>query len=92
MINYLAIHTETQDSMLVISTGEKTWVSDLKDKSFIEVLKMEHVPFSSNYFKHYKGGTYAFIAIARNINTLENNVVYSDKNGKVWVRPEENVF
>ena len=40
-------------------------------------------------YRHYKGGKYEVVAIARHSETLEDMVVYRALygNGDVWVRP-----
>lgn len=42
-------------------------------------------------YKHYKGGLYRVIALARHSETLEELVVYQSEEGEraIWVRPLE---
>ena len=46
------------------------------------------------YFKHFKGGLYKFIAIAKDSETLENMVIYQALYGEngLWVRSEKMFF
>ena len=37
-------------------------------------------------YKHFKGGLYNVLHIATNTENLKKVVVYSAKNGKIWVR------
>lgn len=48
----------------------------------------------SQYYKHFKGGLYQLLYIAKNSETMENMVVYRsilDENA-IWVRPEKMFF
>ena len=38
-------------------------------------------------YKHYKGGVYEVIGVARHSETLEKMVVYMHDDGALWVRP-----
>ena len=39
-------------------------------------------------YKHFKGGVYEVIGVAKHSETLEETVVYrSEKDGGLWVRP-----
>ncbi len=39
-------------------------------------------------YKHYKGGTYTIIAIAKHHDTQETWIVYQGDSG-IWIRPAE---
>lgn len=43
-------------------------------------------------FRHYKGGIYTFLHIARHSETEEWLVVYQSSGGGIWVRPYEMFF
>lgn len=43
-------------------------------------------------YRHFKGGIYTLLAIALNTETKESEVVYSDCEGQVWVRPANMFF
>jgi len=40
-------------------------------------------------YKHYKGGEYTILALAKHSETLEELVIYQDRNNpeKIWARP-----
>lgn len=40
-------------------------------------------------YKHFKGGEYEVIGVARHSETLEEMVVYKNEKGEIWVRPLE---
>jgi len=46
------------------------------------------------YYRHFKGGLYKFIGIAKDSETLEEMVVYQALygEGQLWVRPKEMFF
>lgn len=46
------------------------------------------------YYRHFKGGLYKFIGLAKNSETLEEMVVYQAMYGDkgMWVRPAEMFF
>lgn len=46
---------------------------------------------TGEYYRHFKGGKYQVIAIARDADTKEKVVVYQDieEEEKIWVRPYE---
>ena len=46
------------------------------------------------YYKHFKGGIYKFIGVAKDSETLEEKVVYQSVRGggQMWVRPMEMFF
>lgn len=46
------------------------------------------------YFRHFKGGLYKMIAVAKDSETLESIVVYQALYGEkgFWVRPEKMFF
>ncbi|MBQ3813077.1 MAG: DUF1653 domain-containing protein [Bacteroidales bacterium] len=46
------------------------------------------------YYKHFKGGIYRFIGVAKDSETLEEMVVYQAMYGDkgMWVRPKEMFF
>ena len=46
------------------------------------------------YYRHFKGGVYRFIGIAKDSETLEESVVYQAADGdrQMWVRPKELFF
>lgn len=41
------------------------------------------------YYKHYKGGIYNVIEIARHTESEEELVIYKDEFGNVWCRPKK---
>lgn len=43
-------------------------------------------------YRHYKGGMYQVLGIARHSETEEELVVYSSASGEWWVRPREMFF
>jgi hypothetical protein len=45
----------------------------------------------NKYYRHFKGGIYRFIGIARHSETLEEMVVYQSVSeaGQIWVRPKD---
>lgn len=49
---------------------------------------------SKRWFKHYKGGIYELVALAKSSETLEDLVVYRSclEPEKVWVRPARMFF
>ena len=46
------------------------------------------------YYRHFKGGIYKFIGIAKDSETLEKRVVYQAMygDGDLWVRPYDMFF
>ena len=46
------------------------------------------------YYRHFKGGLYKFVGIAKDSETLEDLVVYQAMYGvrQLWVRPAEMFF
>lgn len=38
-------------------------------------------------YKHFKGGIYKVIAVGRHTERAETDIVYSDSDGAVWIRP-----
>jgi len=38
-------------------------------------------------YKHFKGGEYEVMGIAKHSETLEEFVVYKNENGDLWARP-----
>jgi len=38
--------------------------------------------------KHYKGGIYEVVCRATHTETREDMIIYKDKEGNYWVRPE----
>lgn len=48
----------------------------------------------TGYYKHFKGGQYKLLGIAKDSETLEKMVVYQALygEGEMWVRPEEMFF
>lgn len=38
-------------------------------------------------WRHYKGGEYETLGMAIHSETLEEMVIYKNKEGKIWVRP-----
>jgi hypothetical protein len=54
----------------------------------LSVDKQDEVSVSRGIYRHYKGGLYTVLMIARNSETEEEMVVYiSDKTQSLWVRP-----
>ena len=55
---------------------------------------IQPLPQSSGQYRHYSGGLYEVICIARHSETLEEMVVYKqlDKNTGFWVRPRHMFF
>lgn len=43
-------------------------------------------------YRHFKGGTYEVLGVARHSETEEELVVYSSASGEWWVRPREMFF
>jgi hypothetical protein len=43
-------------------------------------------------YRHFKGGRYEVIGIARHSETEEELVVYTSESGDWWVRPSEMFF
>ena len=39
-------------------------------------------------YKHYKGNLYKIINLAKHSETLEEMIIYKDKNENVWARPK----
>lgn len=39
------------------------------------------------YYRHYKGGVYQVIGVAKNSENLEEKVVYRAVDGQLWERP-----
>ena len=48
----------------------------------------------ADYYRHFKGGKYKLLGIAKDSETLEKMVVYQALYGEgdIWVRPEEMFF
>ena len=48
----------------------------------------------ADYYRHFKGGKYKLLGIAKDSETLEKMVVYQALygEGELWVRPEEMFF
>ena len=46
------------------------------------------------YYRHFKGGLYKFIGLAKDSETLEDMVIYQAMYGdqQMWVRPAEMFF
>lgn len=40
-------------------------------------------------YKHFKGKIVEIICVAKDSETLEEQVVYKEENGSIWVRPKE---
>jgi hypothetical protein len=38
-------------------------------------------------YRHYKGGIYTVIGIAKHSETLEEMVIYQGQDGQLWARP-----
>jgi hypothetical protein len=38
-------------------------------------------------YKHYKGGEYEVVGLAKHSETLEEMVIYRNSEGQFWVRP-----
>ena len=73
-----------------------TQVSDFlsdpqKDPEFPEIT---YLYVMNKYYRHFKGGVYRFIGIAKDSETLEEMVVYQAMYGdhQMWVRPKEMFF
>jgi len=47
--------------------------------------KMENIKLGK--YKHYKGGEYEVLGVAKNSETLEEFVVYKNSKDDLWVRP-----
>ena len=43
-------------------------------------------------YRHFKGGFYELLGVARHSETEEELVVYSSASGEWWVRPKEMFF
>ncbi|MCW4384451.1 DUF1653 domain-containing protein [Salinibacterium sp. SYSU T00001] len=43
-------------------------------------------------YRHYKGGVYELVDVARHSETQEELVVYRASSGELWVRPREMFF
>ena len=48
----------------------------------------------TKYYRHFKGGKYKIIAVAKDSDTLEKIVVYQAMygDGQVWTRPYDEFF
>lgn len=48
----------------------------------------------NKFYRHFKGGVYKFVGIARDSETLEEMVVYQAiyGEGQMWVRPKDMFF
>lgn len=46
----------------------------------------------SGYYRHFKGGIYRVVGIARHSETEEELVVYRSPAGDLWVRPKDMFF
>ncbi len=50
---------------------------------------MSQIIETGKIYRHYKGGVYKIIALAKHSETMEDMVVYSSvKDNKTWVRPK----
>jgi hypothetical protein len=53
---------------------------------------MKNVPVKPGIYRHFKGGIYRVIGIAKHSETLEDYVVYEalceNKSGQLWIRPQ----
>ncbi|HEU4808615.1 MAG TPA: DUF1653 domain-containing protein [Homoserinimonas sp.] len=49
---------------------------------------MDAIDLTGSY-RHFKGGQYEVIGVARHSETEEELVVYSSASGEWWVRPKE---
>ena len=54
----------------------------------------ERMILTNRYYRHFKGGVYRLIGIAKDSETLEDMVVYQALygEGQMWVRPKEMFF
>ena len=46
-------------------------------------------PVGGFKYRHYKGGIYTFICIAKNTETMEDMVIYQGEDGRLWARPKD---
>lgn len=52
---------------------------------------MDAIDLTGSY-RHFKGGVYEVLGVARHSETEEELVVYSSASGEWWVRPKEMFF
>lgn len=64
------------------------WSKERIEREFGETRKLER----GDKFKHYKGGVYEFVCIAKNTETEEDYVIYQDSMKEVWARPKDMFF
>lgn len=97
MIAYLGKHTETNEYMFVQHLHSGMMVSVCSEdmvSRFAEFPK----PTTNNLYKHYKGGIYYYIGLAKSFDDIislksdNQYVVYGDQNGNIWVRPYDMFF
>lgn len=53
---------------------------------------VKHQNWSGATFRHYKGGLYTFVDMARHSETESWFVVYRASSGDMWIRPFEMFF
>lgn len=44
-------------------------------------------PVIGGTYRHFKGGIYQVTGTARHTETLEEMIIYTDKQGNTWARP-----
>ena len=55
----------------------------------VEFKTLTEVVKPGKRYRHFKGGIYEIRGLGTHTETGESMVVYSDKNDKVWIRPEK---
>ena len=64
------------------------------DRRFLFLLQFHYICLMVKYYRHFKGGIYKLIGIAKDSETLEDRVVYQAMygEGQLWVRPKDMFF
>ena len=64
------------------------------DRRFLFLLQFYYICLMVMYYRHFKGGIYKLIGIAKDSETLEDRVVYQAMygEGQLWVRPKDMFF
>lgn len=92
MIAYLGKHSETGEHMFIQHLHSGMMVSVCNEEMVSRLSKLQK-PTTENYYKHYKGGIYYVIGVAKSFDDIialkedSSYVVYGNKEGDIWVRP-----